>query len=113
MYLLMRQCGSSDLPPPPAPRVAPTFVARQTPSAADGSLGVKMLDRRVLGLSQHQLVLYSFVRFWGNSRIRFYSKVVYTVACRAPLHTVAYHIQNCNASSALFPPAYTTYFHIN
>ena len=51
VYLLMRQCGSSDLPLPPAPRVAPTFVARQTPSAADGSLGVKMLDRRVLGLS--------------------------------------------------------------
>ena len=72
----MRRCSSSDPPPPPAPKIshrhpprsakAPcvdsTFVARQTPSAADRSLGVKMLDGRVLGLSPHEVLLHTTLR---------------------------------------------------
>ena len=77
-----------------APR-RPTFVARQTPSAADGSLGVKMLDGRVLGLSPHGL---------------FYSTVLLDVFLWTAIYVVYHstdsasqqfleHISTCNVYS--------------
>ena len=50
--LLMRRVAIFWSTPPQAQPVD-NLRRRQTPSAADGSLGVKMLDGRVFGLSHH------------------------------------------------------------
>ena len=76
-----------------APR-RPTFVARQTPSAADGSLGVKMLDGRVLGLSPHGL--HSTVLLVGFLRTAIY--VVYHSTDSASQQFLE-HISTCNVYS--------------